>query len=777
MNTQLKKKHQISVNLYQKKKNFNFKNQQNRFKKLKHYKNLNLYYDLHNKIVRPHNWIKTKFIKNYLECLKTDPMFRKYQNNYFVSFMCFMLFYIKKNASLIKNKKGILISKKYTQYNLIRWSIIMKNFKLNSKFIFENRLESIISKIQKNDKIIKNNINLNLHNFYVYKKNLRQLSKLVLNKNITKQEITDQKLKLLNLHQTYKTDKKKICSILVKMNPTNNYFIMNKQQFSPKNLRRVNFFKLRKLNSLKGFVPVNKIKYYSKRNQKVLKRISEWKKWHRWIGHRYVAWKTKKPKLRLDINSKLIKKTFQFFWHKWINKNLNKLFQKKLISFYNLRWTYFYNSQDNEWKSKFNALSENDKLNFKLLWIKNDIKKNHKLYYIFLLVFNKSMINLFVSQFLFKSFKLFFKHSISNFNLMNFKKKYLIWARKRFKVFYKRKCLIIKKRTLWRNKPWWERRRGSAKNNRSPKLISAYHKNWTISQRNINLLHNSDKQNYLIDFFKVQKLHLNRNQINFWYQMFCKEGRCFDWVLFSNYVAYHWRTKKGKKKRFKLIRNFRYETFTREKMPIFKFVKFKRFRSKLNTFRKYWFYILGDLKKKNVDQILKKSKKLNNQRRRAQVVHFIKNYRLKRIINFDFIFEKRIDVILALFFNVTIYTSRKFIKNNWVNINGRTINNYNTIYKVGDIIQLIPQNLYHNLYFTSWFLFFKKRNFHYNHFIYNLRIFCIMIINKNNSQLQNRFIFRQKWIRPKDRWQFKKWNYQKILMTNSNLRLLFQSKI
>ena len=55
MNTQLKKKHQISVNLYQKKKNFNFKNQQNRFKKLKHYKNLNLYYDLHNKIVRPHN--------------------------------------------------------------------------------------------------------------------------------------------------------------------------------------------------------------------------------------------------------------------------------------------------------------------------------------------------------------------------------------------------------------------------------------------------------------------------------------------------------------------------------------------------------------------------------------------------------------------------------------------------------------------------------------------------------------------------------------------------
>lgn len=779
MTIPLVKKYQLSVNLYQKKKIFSFKKQQNKYKQVKHYKNLDLYYNLNQKTSRPRNWVRTKFIKHYLDCLVADPMLRKCQNTFYISLLSFWSFYLKKHSYLLKRKKNNFNFKTQSNvnYNMLCWILIIKHYKSNSKSVFENRLKNILAKIENNNHSLKQNINVNFNNFYAYKKQVRNLSKLLLNKNIKKNDIINQKNQLIKLHQTYIQNQQKICKILTNSNFKFNYLSQHKVSFVPKHLRKLNFLKIRKINTLKGFIPIQKIKSNYKRNDKMWRRVSDWRRWHRWISHRYVAWKTKKPKLKFNIDSNLIKKTFRFFWKKWLIKQLNNLIQKKSIYFYDLRWAYFYNKQTSEWKSNFKLLMETDKSNFKLIWIKNDIKKNNKLYNIFLLMFTKSLIKSFISQFFFKSFRLFFKHSVSNFNFVTYKKRYLIWARKRFKVFYKRKHLIIKKKTLWKNKPWWERRKHFGTQPKSSKLSKAYHKNWTISQKNINWLQNNNKQNYLIDFFKLQKLNTNKSQIKFWHAIFCKDGSCFDWTLFSNYVAYHWRTKKGKKKRFKLIRNFRYETFAKEKMPIFKFIKFKRFKAKLNTFRKYWFYILGNLKKKNIKQIIAKSQKINNQRRRAQVVHYIKKYKLKRIINFDFIFEKRIDVILALFFNVTIYTARKFVKNNWVCINGRTINNFNVIYNIGDIIQLIPQNLYHNLYFTSWFLFFKKRNFHYNHFIYNLKIFCIMIINKNNSQLSNRFIFRQKWIRPKDRWQFKKWNYQKTLMTNSNLRLIFNSKL
>jgi hypothetical protein len=55
MNTQLTKIDQLFIKLYQKKKIINLNKQQAKLKNIKYYKNLNLYYGLNNKIIRPKN--------------------------------------------------------------------------------------------------------------------------------------------------------------------------------------------------------------------------------------------------------------------------------------------------------------------------------------------------------------------------------------------------------------------------------------------------------------------------------------------------------------------------------------------------------------------------------------------------------------------------------------------------------------------------------------------------------------------------------------------------
>lgn len=223
------------------------------------------------------------------------------------------------------------------------------------------------------------------------------------------------------------------------------------------------------------------------------------------------------------------------------------------------------------------------------------------------------------------------------------------------------------------------------------------------------------------------------------------------------------------KKKFKTIKNFKFSTSKK-----LKFKKLLWLKKKFFFFKKFWLFSMGPLKNKKFKK-LKKSNVISNSLIKNRF--FLQKSKLiKQNIYFNFIFKLKLDVVVSVYFGITLKLAKSWIQSKLILVNFKITQDIHKILKLGDFVQIEP-----NSYLNLLKLKFKFKD---KHRIYNSRSILTntyllgVLINQPTTFISQVFEkIRQKKVKKIDFWQVRLTKYQKNMLAFKNLRLFFNSKL
>ena len=197
----------------------------------------------------------------------------------------------------------------------------------------------------------------------------------------------------------------------------------------------------------------------------------------------------------------------------------------------------------------------------------------------------------------------------------------------------------------------------------------------------------------------------------------------------------------------------------------YKFKKLRWFYKRYNNLKSFWAHY-SKVSKKKIHKYQFKAQNENLWYKSRQTV--------KHLLYFDFLYSRRLDILIASFFGGTVLQVRKMILSNEILINGQVIKKVDNFINFGDFIQIQPSAYFTILKYKHFLLRWKKNQ--YRGYILTINLLGILFNQSLNIGVLSHFKIWQKWVRRQDRWQTRLSKFQKKLVSMKSISALYLTK-